>query len=727
MRRHGLTAVTLVQNEARWLPEWLEYHLLPAISVEHFYLYDDDATGPGSTDGLVATLAPYRRFVTLHRVSELGPMPTPGEEMSASDMRMCSETPPRFNYRRVGGKCVRNFFHFPQQAVAIRHAAAAYGHRSRAMLLIDVDEFIIHTFESHASSSVPSRAAWYARRAGASKSAASVLVSALRGRVGAVKLSSVVMLPDERFNTRSSDDGLFLTRNCTRQLVLATTRAQAISRGEVFIDKNVVVPRALGVLDGLHYYGTIHQIGLRGHAETVHGESLGLQLAHFRYRSASAWAARRNRTYLLKDHVLHGGRAAARQYDFNGEPGRPGSFATAQETAFSVKAAEMARWEAVLQQPYAHSAPQLGLLRHWAALATAMTKRWQKYSVLRVGVPPPPAVRGLIDAAAVMVSRLSVLLVAEPRSGSTLVGKLSFDARKDFLYVYEPCRMRPKTAGRKHWDGAFFETACASWVAEILRCGISLRGFRLLHRDASAFNAQSSALAAITDADRVTDGSRGTGITGAYVDWLHRCWSSHRAAKVVRISDPAALRAERRVDDARFRVVHLIRDPKQVIASRLSLHAFARRGHFNPEGGAEGVVRATCRAMTAMVEMPLLPSTLRRYGYEEVLSTPTAVLSDLYEWLGLGNGLPPSVLRMVRQCRLGNSTLPSLASSSRFRACEFDERRSQAPRRRMQLTQQQGELIARECGTLASFHQRGICAAQQGWRNRLACMKDLSG
>ena len=79
MRRHGLTAVTLVQNEARWLPEWLEYHLLPAISVEHFYLYDDDATGPGSTDGLVATLAPYRRFVTLHRVSELGPMPTPGE------------------------------------------------------------------------------------------------------------------------------------------------------------------------------------------------------------------------------------------------------------------------------------------------------------------------------------------------------------------------------------------------------------------------------------------------------------------------------------------------------------------------------------------------------------------------------------------------------------------------------------------------------------------------
>lgn len=45
--RFNLTIATLVQNEARWLPEWLEYHLLPAIGVKHFYLYDD-----GSTDAL---------------------------------------------------------------------------------------------------------------------------------------------------------------------------------------------------------------------------------------------------------------------------------------------------------------------------------------------------------------------------------------------------------------------------------------------------------------------------------------------------------------------------------------------------------------------------------------------------------------------------------------------------------------------------------------------------
>ena len=705
---YSLTAVTIVQNEARWLPEWLEYHLLPAIGVGHFYVYDDDASGAGSTDGLVATLAPYRSLVTLHRVSELGPLPTGGENESVSDMRMCSHRPPFPNYYRVGGnKCARNLVQFPQQPVAIRHAAATYGHRSRAMLLIDVDEFLMHT-----PGLGPSSLMRHARLP-ASKSAASVLMSALRGRVGAVKLHSVVMLPDEQFYTRSSDDGLFLTRNCTRQLVEATTQADAVKRGEVSKFKNAVVPHALGLLDGLHYYGSIHRIALRGRAtKKINGMRFGLHLAHFRYRSASAWAARRNHTYLQSG--LSDGRAAAKRYDAKTwEAGkRLGSFATAEEAAHAQKADQMAKWEVVLHEalrkPWTHSAPQLGLLRHWAALATAMTKRWQKHSALRADAPPPSAVRGLIDAAAVMVSRLSVLLVAEPRSGSTIVGKLSFDARKDFLYVYEPCRMRPKGAARKRWDGTFFDTECSSWVAEILRCGLSLSGFRMLQRDAGAFNAQSSALAAITDAHRATKGPRSIDDAGAYMDYLRRCWSSHRAAKVVRIRDPAALRAERQEDDARFRVVHLIRDPNKVVASRLSLHAFTRRGEFNPEGGAEGVVRATCRAMNAMVRMPPLPSALRRYDYEEVLRAPTAFLSDLYAWLGLESGLPPSVLRMVRQCRLGNNTAPFLASGSRFRVCEFDDKsgHSRAPRRRVQLTQQQGELVARYCGSLASLHQR---------------------
>ena len=44
---YDLVMATVLQNEAPFLPEWMEYHLLPALGFEHFYLYDD-----GSTDDL---------------------------------------------------------------------------------------------------------------------------------------------------------------------------------------------------------------------------------------------------------------------------------------------------------------------------------------------------------------------------------------------------------------------------------------------------------------------------------------------------------------------------------------------------------------------------------------------------------------------------------------------------------------------------------------------------
>ena len=71
--RYNLAMVTVLQNEAPFLPEWLEYHALYTVGVEHFYLYDD-----GSTDELAATLAPYLAagLATLTNVSSLSPLPT---------------------------------------------------------------------------------------------------------------------------------------------------------------------------------------------------------------------------------------------------------------------------------------------------------------------------------------------------------------------------------------------------------------------------------------------------------------------------------------------------------------------------------------------------------------------------------------------------------------------------------------------------------------------------
>lgn len=50
--RYRLSAVLIIKNEARYIEEWIEYHLLKG--VEHFYIYDNE-----SNDGLKEILEPY--------------------------------------------------------------------------------------------------------------------------------------------------------------------------------------------------------------------------------------------------------------------------------------------------------------------------------------------------------------------------------------------------------------------------------------------------------------------------------------------------------------------------------------------------------------------------------------------------------------------------------------------------------------------------------------------
>ena len=145
--RYSLTAAVVIQNEARWLPEWLEYHLLPEIGIGHFYLYDDDSRNRdvvGSTDQLAETIAPYRDqgLLTLHKISSLGPLPNesiPHRSAPKHSRNMPNQL--KFQHRAI---------EFPQQAAMIRHASIHYGYQTRALLFIDV-----RALSSPASNRVP--------------------------------------------------------------------------------------------------------------------------------------------------------------------------------------------------------------------------------------------------------------------------------------------------------------------------------------------------------------------------------------------------------------------------------------------------------------------------------------------------------------------------------------------------------------------------------------------
>lgn len=49
---HDLSVVSILKNEAPYLKEWLDYHLMAG--VDHFYLYDND-----SPDNQLEVAAPY--------------------------------------------------------------------------------------------------------------------------------------------------------------------------------------------------------------------------------------------------------------------------------------------------------------------------------------------------------------------------------------------------------------------------------------------------------------------------------------------------------------------------------------------------------------------------------------------------------------------------------------------------------------------------------------------
>lgn len=94
--RYELAIVAILKNEAPYIREWLEYHLMAG--VEHFYLYDND-----SEDNLTEVLKP---FIDAELV----------------------------DYVSMPGKVA--------QMLAYNHATAAHRYECRYLTFIDADEFI---------------------------------------------------------------------------------------------------------------------------------------------------------------------------------------------------------------------------------------------------------------------------------------------------------------------------------------------------------------------------------------------------------------------------------------------------------------------------------------------------------------------------------------------------------------------------------------------------------
>ena len=185
-RKHFLAAAVLIQQEASYLPEWLEHHLLPQIGVSHFFLYDDNSPDRGS---LNAVLQPYvaSGVVTLHALMDVGPI---AHSLYHESPVFCKPSVARTlpsqtaSFTGADGSCRRQLL-FPQQPAMIRHVIQTHGSEVEWLALVDIDEFL------HVTPSLlqPSGGSF-----------AGALRRIAHPGVGGVHLSDTVMVPPFRPN-----------------------------------------------------------------------------------------------------------------------------------------------------------------------------------------------------------------------------------------------------------------------------------------------------------------------------------------------------------------------------------------------------------------------------------------------------------------------------------------------------------------------------------------------
>ena len=130
-----LSVAAVVQNEAKWLPEWLEYHALPSIGVETFLLYDD-----GSSDGTERVLQRYHEagLVQSFYTEQLRPwgnttLIKPHTRVIIPLFKRLPGPPPYSHW------CIR-VEPFPQQIAMMRHAVNVAG--TDWIAFTDVDEYV---------------------------------------------------------------------------------------------------------------------------------------------------------------------------------------------------------------------------------------------------------------------------------------------------------------------------------------------------------------------------------------------------------------------------------------------------------------------------------------------------------------------------------------------------------------------------------------------------------
>ena len=332
-----------------------------------------------------------------------------------------------------------------------------------------------------------------------------------------------------------------------------------------------------------------------------------------------------------------------------------------------------------------------------------------------------PAVRAA--AATSTTSQRRIVLLAPGRSGSTLLQSVFLTACDDALTFFEPCRHSPLGDVRKQ--------ECARQVHRFLRCDLPSRNGRWEPKNIRPW---------LQHPYRAANGSS-TCPMPPFAS-VGACSRACSAAKLVLVKEIrlvgqlATLVSElRRAAPDRGAVVpttiiHLVRDPRPMLASQIKLHWWRNEyGRFTA-GELEKVARKQCEGMIADGEAG---AALIRDGsggapgggpagselsyvlvrFEELVANTSQVAQQLYARLGMP--VPVSTLAWLKRTTRG-TCVNAASHQPAFENYEYGTCRNASARKRAKsrgggrggwkhtLTRRQKRIIQRQCGgALRSF------------------------
>lgn len=254
-----------------------------------------------------------------------------------------------------------------------------------------------------------------------------------------------------------------------------------------------------------------------------------------------------------------------------------------------------------------------------------------------------------------------IFILAAMRTGSSFLGEI-FAQRRDFFYLFEPGKYLANYIEANNLSREVLITRYLQLIEEVYRCDFSnakVLTDGLSNETVLGKKRFAPALLRSKGCRRLSGKHRLVCDHPFPVSEIANVCKTkpHVGIKAIRIPDLNLLLHLMRRSKTNLKVIHLVRDPRGMVVSRLRVH----KDHRLPNGGLYNVSHITdtvryyvqryCLSWATNIEIgkyvPSVSTNYKLVRYEDLARDPVRNTRDIYSFVGLGSKIPNEVYRWI--------------------------------------------------------------------------------